>query len=213
LTATRNVAIGTPLDDAVVVNSEPFLFVGWAAIGRVAAMAVAIYIVVVAILRVVGERALAKMSAYDLIVTVTIGSLVAAIPLQKSISLSEGLAAVLTFLALQQITSRILRHWPHSRAIVKGDPTLVVWDGQMLHDRMHNIAITPDEVEAAVRSAGMGSVSDAAAVVLENDGNWSVVPMDNAGDTSALNRLHPPGPLRGGHSQKRRGAATKSSEL
>jgi uncharacterized membrane protein YcaP (DUF421 family) len=191
------------------VPTESLFFAGWSAIGRVAVMALAIYIVVVAILRVVGQRALAKMSAYDLIVTVTLCSLVASIPLQKSLSLTEGLTAIVTFLALQQLTSRILRRWPGSRPVVKSHPTLIVWDGKMLLDRMHEVTITPDEVEAAIRSAGMGSVTQAAAVVLENDGNWSVISADNAGDVSALDNLHPPGPLKQvSESRSQRGSRT-----
>lgn len=196
-----------------VVPTESLFFASWSAIGRVAIMAFAIYIVVVAILRVVGQRALAKMSAYDLIVTVTLGSLVASIPLQKSLSLTEGLAALLTFLALQQITSRILRRWPGSRAVVKSEPTLIVWDGEMLRDRMHKVTITPDEVEAPIRSAGMGSVSQATAVVLENDGNWSVISTENAGDVSALSGLNPPGPLKHVRESTSRGGSNASSGI
>jgi uncharacterized membrane protein YcaP (DUF421 family) len=53
----------------------------------------------------VGQRALAKMSGYDLIVTVTLGSLVAAIPITSGLVFVDGLAALVTFFALQELTS------------------------------------------------------------------------------------------------------------
>lgn len=45
------------------------------------------------------------MSGYDLIVTVTLGSLVAAIPITSGLVFVDGLAALVTFFALQELTS------------------------------------------------------------------------------------------------------------
>ena len=77
-------------------------FDGWAHLLRSVLTAAAIYLVIVAALRMVGEKALAKMSGYDMIVTVALGSLVAAIPLTTSVSLVDAIAAAVTFLGLQQ---------------------------------------------------------------------------------------------------------------
>jgi hypothetical protein len=47
---------------------------------RIVVLAALIYTTLVAALRVIGEQALAKMSAYDLIVTVALGSFLAHLP-------------------------------------------------------------------------------------------------------------------------------------
>jgi uncharacterized membrane protein YcaP (DUF421 family) len=46
--------------------------------------------------------------------------------------------------------------------------------------------VTRDEVQAAVRSAGCGDLADVAAVVLETDGSFSVIPKVRLGTGSAL---------------------------
>ena len=52
------------------------------------------YVALVLFLRISGKRTLAKLNAFDLVVTVALGSTLSAILLQESIALSEGLVAL-----------------------------------------------------------------------------------------------------------------------
>jgi uncharacterized membrane protein YcaP (DUF421 family) len=58
-------------------------FEDWVGIGRVLIMAVIAYVTLIFLLQVSGKRTLAKMTAFDFIVTVAIGSLLANIILSK----------------------------------------------------------------------------------------------------------------------------------
>ena len=167
-------------------------FGGWESIARVAITAALIYIALLVVLRLVGEQALAKMSAYDLIFTVALGSLVAAIPLSAGVTLTDGLTAVLTLLVLQEVTRVVLLHSRRARGVIKDQPRVVLWDGRLLHDRLRAARLTEDEVRAAVRRAGKASCSEVLAVVLENDGDWSVVSRTDATDLTAFEGLDIP---------------------
>lgn len=177
--------------------SSTWFFTSWASIGRIALLATIVYVVLVFALRLVGERSLAKMSGYDLVITIALGSLIATIPLQKTISVADGFAAIVTFLLLQHVISWLLARWPPSRQVVKGKPTLVVWQGRILHDQLMKVSVTDSEVRAAIRSGGHASVSDVLALVLENDGNWSVISRGNNGDMSALEGIDRPDSVAG----------------
>ena len=166
----------------------------WESVGRSVLLAVIVYVFVVAALRVVGIRALAKMSAYDLVVTIALGSLIATIPLQSRISVIDGVLVIATFLVLQRVASRLLTESPAARHLVKSRPILVAFRGQMLRERMDAERINEEEVRAAVRAAGLGSLAQCAAVVLENDGTWSVIPRSDGADLSALRELDLPAP-------------------
>jgi uncharacterized membrane protein YcaP (DUF421 family) len=52
---------------------------------------------------------------------------------------------------------------------------VLLWDGVLLEDRLRASSVSADEIRAAVRKAGLRSLADAQVVVLENDGEWSVV--------------------------------------
>jgi uncharacterized membrane protein YcaP (DUF421 family) len=165
------------------------LFDGWAHLLRSALTAAAIYIVIVAALRMVGEKALAKMSGYDMIVTVALGSLVATIPLTTSVSLVDAIAAALTFLGLQQLTRYLQTRHRRIHTLVRERPRLLLWNGRLLEDRMLESDITADELRAAVRRSGLISLKQVRAAVLENDGEWSIIPQSESPDQSALEGL------------------------
>lgn len=195
------------------MHHAPLFFASWAELVRSVLLAGAVYLALVAALRVLGERALAKMSAYDLVVTVALGSMLAAIPLQTSVSLIDGLAAIFTLLVLQHLLTWVLARVPRTRRLVKAQPTLLLYDGRMLSDRMHHLNVTSDEIRAAVRSQGIAALVDCLAVVLESDGNWSVVGYDDRTAHSALDGLDVPVGLpatkRRSSAQPEKAAATK----
>jgi uncharacterized membrane protein YcaP (DUF421 family) len=62
-------------------------------------------------------------------------------------------------------------------------------DGALLESALRDERVTPEEIDAAVRAAGLGDVAETAAVVLETDGSFSVVPAGKAGGGSALAAL------------------------
>ena len=168
-------------------------FSSWKSLFQIALHSAAFYIVVVAALRIVGQRALAKMSGYDMIVTVALGSLVAGIATSRDVSVADGAAAVATFLAIQQATSWLQTRYHTVHKLVREKPVLVVWDGQFLDDRLLKASISHDEIRAAIRRAGMLSMAQVQGVILENDGEWSVIGRDgDAPDLSALDGLDVP---------------------
>jgi uncharacterized membrane protein YcaP (DUF421 family) len=169
-------------------------FDGWQSIREIVLTAVAVYVGVLAALRLVGEQALAQMSAYDLIVTIALGSLVAAIPLSADVTITDGLAAILTFLLLQEATRWMMKRWPKARRLIKEQPKLLAWEGRLLPDRMARAWVTEEEVRAAIRRAGRGDIADVQAVILENDGQWSVIPRADARGLSAFEGLELPRP-------------------
>jgi uncharacterized membrane protein YcaP (DUF421 family) len=152
------------------------LFDGWSGLLRVAVVGVAAYLALVAILRVSGKRTLSKMNAFDLVVTVALGSTLATVLLANDVALAEGVLALALLAALQyavtwtSIRSRRVRRW------VKASPTLLVHRGEVLADAARAVRVSEDEIEAALRQAGLASIREAAAVVLETDGSISVVP-------------------------------------
>lgn len=161
-------------------------FDGWQSIGRVVLLAAGTYGLLIAALRVAGAQALAKMSAYDLVITIALGSIVATIPLGTGVTLADGLAVIATYLGLQAATRRTLKTWAPARHLAKNEPRLVLWDGRLLDDPLRQVHVTADEVRAAVRKAGIGSLAQVHAVVLENDGEWSVIGRTDTDELSAL---------------------------
>lgn len=164
-------------------------FDSWSDIGRVIIVGVLAYVGLIFLLRISGNRTLSKMNSFDLVVTVAFGSTLSSILISKDVSLMEGLAALALLVLLQLvITWTSVRSRFVSKA-VKTAPTVVLRNGQLLHEVLKGVRITEDEVKAAVRQHGHGSLAAIDLAVLETDGSLSVIAADKAGDRSAYGPL------------------------
>lgn len=172
-------------------------FDGWGGLARVAVVGVLAYAGLVLLLRVSGKRTLSKMNAFDLVVTVALGSTLATILLSSSVALSEGLLAFALLISLQFVVTWLSTKSATVRRLVKNEPRLLVYEGRVLPDAMRKERVTVEEIEAAVRQQGMADFEDIGAAVLETDGSVTVVARSGLGRGSALgNVAGRPGPGR-----------------
>jgi uncharacterized membrane protein YcaP (DUF421 family) len=162
-------------------------FDGWAGLGRVLIVGVLAYAGLVLFLRVSGKRTLSKMNAFDLVVTVALGSTLATILLSRDVALAEGLLAFALLIALQFVIAWLSVRFTAVDQLVKSEPALLLYRGEILSNALRRERVTEGEVRAAVREQGFGTLAALEAVVLETDGTFSVVARGNAsGDTTAL---------------------------
>lgn len=151
-------------------------FDGWQGIWRTALVGVLAYLALVALLRVSGKRTLSKMNAFDLVVTVALGSTLATILLSADVALAEGLTAFAVLILLQYAIAWLSVRSETVSKLVKSEPALLVYQGRLLSDALRRERVVEGEVWAAVRSQGLADLADVAAVVLETDGSFTVVP-------------------------------------
>lgn len=162
-------------------------FDGWEDIIRVFIVGTLAYVGLVVMQRVTGKRTLSKMNAFDLIVTVALGSTLATILLSREVSVTEGLTALALLMLLQYIATWLSVHSDFARRSIKSEPKMLFYGGEFLHQAMRRERVVVEEVLQAVRSAGMASLAEIRAVVLETDGTFSVVSADH--DESALENV------------------------
>ncbi|MFD2786771.1 DUF421 domain-containing protein [Hymenobacter rubripertinctus] len=171
---------------------EQVFFTSWASLIRTLIIGVLAYASLIAMLRVSGKRTLSKMNAFDLIVTVALGSTLATVLLSKSVALIDGLLAFGLLIGLQYgITWLSVRSTAVSR-LVKAEPTLLVYQGRFLHEVMRAERITEGEILASLRERGIASLTEAAAVVLENDGTLNALQQTSDNANSALRNVPRP---------------------
>ncbi len=142
---------------------------------RVALMGVMAYVALVLLLRVSGRRTLSKMNAFDLVVTVALGSILATVILNPGVTLAQGSLAFGLLIAMQYVLTWSSVRWPWVRRLVTGEPALLLYRGEPLPDALLRARVTMDELRSAVRAAGLASLNEVEAVVLETEGSLSVV--------------------------------------
>ncbi|OHC98725.1 MAG: hypothetical protein A3H25_05870 [Sphingomonadales bacterium RIFCSPLOWO2_12_FULL_63_15] len=162
------------------------IFDSWAELLRVVALGAAAYLALVTTLRISGKRTLAKMNAFDLVVTVALGSTLATILLSKDVALVEGVVAFLLLVGLQYLIAALSVRFPWIENLAKSEPRALLYNGVPDEAALRQERVTQDELLSAVRAAGFGGLDLVAAVVLETDGNFSVVSRDKVGSRSAI---------------------------
>ena len=153
------------------------IFENWSGLVRVLVIGIIAYTGLVQILLESGKRTLSKMNAFDLVVTVALGSTLATIILSKDVALAEGLLALVLLIGLQYAVTWSSVRWSAISKLVKSSPTLLFYRGEFLPAHMRSARVVEDEILAGVREQGLGSMDDVAAVVLETDGSFSVIPV------------------------------------
>lgn len=154
-----------------------FIFTDMRGLFRILMVGIGGYAALVCVLRLSGKRTLSKMNAFDLIVTVALGSTLATVLLSKDVPLIEGVAAFALLAAMQfavtwtSVRSKRFRKW------IKAEPRVLLRDGAFDDAALRDERVTRDEVLAAVRGHGYPAVSRIATVTLETDGSMSVVPI------------------------------------
>ena len=153
---------------------EAMWFDTWTDLGRVLIVGPLAYAALVAVLRISGARSLSKLNAFDLVVTVALGSTLATVLLNGSVSLAEGVLGLVVLVLLQYLVSRLSLRWRGVERLVKSEPVLLYRHG-LLRGPMRRARVTEAELQQAARSAGRKSLEEVAAIVLETDGTLSVL--------------------------------------
>ncbi|HSM12402.1 MAG TPA: YetF domain-containing protein [Lysobacter sp.] len=150
-------------------------FDSWDGLLRVLLIGVAAYVALIVLLRVSGKRTLTKLNAFDLVVTVALGSTLATIVLNRDVALAEGVLALALLIFLQYLVTWLSVRWQAVRRVVASEPTLLLHEGEFLHAAMRRERVNEDEVRQALRKEGVDDPAGARAVVLESDGTFSVI--------------------------------------
>lgn len=169
-----------------------WIFKGWGPVGRVLFVGVFAYAGLLAFLRLSGKRTLSKMNAFDLVVTVALGSTLSTIIMSKQTGLADGLTALALLIALQFSVAWLSIRWPWFRDAIKSEPTLLFYQGDFLPQALRRERVTEDEVLAAMRGSGVAHPGNTTAVVLETDGSFTVTQGDNLNQAFSLRSVTVP---------------------
>ena len=164
-------------------------FDDWFGLLRVLVVGTLAYAALVGILRVTGKRTLAKMNAFDLVVTVALGSTLATVLLSEDVALAEGILAFSLLAGLQLSVAWTSVRSERFRELIKSEPRLLVSKGQILRSAMRDERLTEGEILSALRSEGYAGREEIEAVVLETDGSFSVIGTPKEGRGAALEKL------------------------
>jgi uncharacterized membrane protein YcaP (DUF421 family) len=150
-------------------------FDSWSEIGRTLVSAAAIYFALVLILRVSGKRTLSKWNAFDFVVTVALGSVLATGVLSQNVEVAEAVVGIAGLVVAQFLVTWVSVRVAPFRELVKGEPVLLVLDGEYQREAMRSTRVPEEEILASLRANGIAHLNQVAALVLETNGTFSLL--------------------------------------
>ncbi|MFZ5963402.1 DUF421 domain-containing protein [Thalassococcus sp. BH17M4-6] len=138
---------------------------------------------VVVCVRVIGLRAFSKMTSFDFVTTIAIGSLLAGCVQASSWSgLLQPLIAITALLGIQYAVSRMRAERESFEGLIGNTPTLLMHNGEFQDAALTRTRTTRSDIIAKLREANVLHLEDVRAVVLETTGDISVLHGDALDD-------------------------------
>jgi uncharacterized membrane protein YcaP (DUF421 family) len=142
---------------------------------EIMARATAVYFFLWLLTRGLGKRVLSEMTAFEMILLVTIGDLIQQGVTQEDYSVTGAFLAVGTIGAWILLFSVLDFRSDRARVLIDGMPVVVVKDGHPLEDVLAYERVPLEDVLAEARNQGISNLRDVRLAVLEPDGKFSFI--------------------------------------
>ena len=144
---------------------------------------VIVYAFLVIGLRLAGKRELAQLNPFDLVVLLTLSNTVQNAIIGNDNSVTGGIIGAATLLMINYFVVRLLYGHQKIEKIVEGDEDVLIENGQIKTDRLHEELITLPELEMAAHKQGFASLKDVERAVLEPSGSVSFIGKEPSKET------------------------------
>ena len=133
-----------------------------------------LYIVLIAVIRLMGKRQIGQMEPSEFVVTMLAANL-AAIPMEDAgIPFYSGLIPILTVLGVELVLSGISMGSVRFRRILCGKPVIMIENGRILRENLLKTRVTLDELTGHLREKDVLDLTTVQYAILETNGNLSV---------------------------------------
>jgi uncharacterized membrane protein YcaP (DUF421 family) len=142
-----------------------------------AGRAVAVYALMLVVIRALGRRTVGNFSAFDLLVALMLGEVVDEI-IYGDVRFVQGAVAIVTLGGVAYLDSA-LSYFDHGmEAVLEGKPVLVIKNGQFFREGMRRERMNEKDVLLALRMHGIRDMRQVQYAIVEHDGSVSVIPYD-----------------------------------
>jgi uncharacterized membrane protein YcaP (DUF421 family) len=134
-----------------------------------------IYVIGIALVRLGNKRFIGKMTAFDIIIAIIIGSLLSRTITEKDLFF-ETLAACLLLILVHRLFSLIAAYSDRFGDWIKGHERVVVQDGEILWDALHKSNLSKQDLMQTLRlNARVSDITNVQIARLERNGDISII--------------------------------------
>ena len=144
---------------------------------------VIVYFFIIFALRLFGKKELTQLSIVDLVFILLISNSVQNAMIGDNTTLIGGLTAATSLFVINWILKNLSE-------LVQGNPLMLVYHGKIIQKHLDQAKLSTEELDAAIREHGVRDIKDVDIVILEIDGNISVLSNNFTRKTMKKRRIH-----------------------
>ncbi len=137
--------------------------------------AVAAYVFIVFMLRIIGRRELSTLAPSDLVLLVVMGDMIQNGVTQSDYSVTGVFLAVSTFAMLTVAMSVLTFKSRRAQTLIEGQPLILLQDGKPITKNLHAERLNLDDIAEEARASGIESLDEIRWCVLEVSGSMSFI--------------------------------------
>lgn len=141
--------------------------------------AIFLYIIVLAVMRLMGKREIGQLQPFELAISIMIADLAATPMAESGIPITNGIMPILGLLVMHLIISMINIKSTKAREIICGKPSLLIFRGKIDQKVLKRERFTINELEERLRDNNIFNIGDVEYAILETSGQVTVIPKPN----------------------------------
>lgn len=135
----------------------------------------AVYLVVLLMLRFAGKREVGQMTPFDFVLLLLLSNSVQNAMTGGDNSLNGGIVAAIVLVIANYFVNYIVWRNRKIRKMIEGTPTVLILKGKIVDKNLEDERITKDQLHEALREHSVAEIEDVGLAVLEVDGSISVL--------------------------------------
>jgi uncharacterized membrane protein YcaP (DUF421 family) len=141
-----------------------------------AVRAVVVYVFLLIAIRMFGRRELGQLTAFDVIVLLTLSNILQNAMIGNDNSVTGGMVGAGVLLSANLVLAFVVARRPRVERIVEGEPRVLIHDGQIKIEAMRRELLTEQDLMSALRREGLEHFDEVHLAISEPNGMISVIP-------------------------------------
>jgi uncharacterized membrane protein YcaP (DUF421 family) len=138
--------------------------------------AVIVYAFLLVAIRIFGRRELGQLTAFDIIVLLTLSNILQNSMIGNDNSVTGGMVGASVLLSANFILAFVVSRRSHVERIIEGEPRILIHDGKLQTEQIRREMLTEQDLMSAVRREGLERFEDVHLCISEPNGMISVIP-------------------------------------
>ncbi len=134
-----------------------------------------IFLVLLFIVRILGNKQIKQLTLYDYVVGITIGSIGADTIISLDVSIWDGIFAIILFGAFGYLVSLLTYYFQTTEKMIDGEALTLFENDHFVEENLEKAKLTPSQVLEHCRLKGCFDITNLDTAILEPSGDVSVL--------------------------------------